>query len=101
MADLVVDGLEVVEIEDDERKPTAVAMRARDLPAEGLVEEPPVVEPGQCIEIGELASLPEATGVVDRRAGPFREILERATIAVREGVRGRPAEDRHEPDRRV
>src|SRR5919204_4884198 len=38
MADPVVDRLEVVEVEHDQREATAVAVRARDLAGERLVE---------------------------------------------------------------
>ena len=53
-------------------------MRAGDLSREGLVEVAPVVQARQRVEIGELARLPEAAGVLDRRPGPRGELLELA-----------------------
>src|SRR5439155_13445836 len=51
VADLVVDRLEVVEVEDDEREVAVVPVGARDLPGEGLVEVPPVVEARERVEV--------------------------------------------------
>ena len=73
MPDLVVHVLEVVEVEDDQREPPVVAVRT--LARERLVEVPPVVEPGQRVEIGELPRLAEALGVLDRRRGSLRQLL--------------------------
>ena len=98
MADAVVDRLEVVEVEDDEREPPAVPVRPRHLAAERVVEEAPVVQARQRVEVGELPRLAEPPRVVDRRPGPLCELLERPSVAVVERVRGRPAEHGHEPD---
>ena len=76
VADAVVDRLEVVEVEDDERQAAAVALGAGDLAGERLVEVAAVVQAGERVEIGELAGLAKAPGVVDRRAGAERELLE-------------------------
>ena len=84
VADLVVDRLEVVEVEHDEREAAAVALRARHLPRERLVEVAPVVEAGERVEVGELARLAEAAGVLDRRAGAARELLELGRAGVAE-----------------
>ena len=51
-------------------------MRAGDLARERLMEEAPIVEPGQRVEVGELPRLAEAARVVDRRAGALGELLE-------------------------
>jgi hypothetical protein len=74
--DAVVDRLEVVEIEDHEREAAAVALRAGDLAGERLVEVAAVVQPGERVEVGELARLTEPSCVVDGRAGAQRELLE-------------------------
>ena len=47
VTDPVVDRLEVVEIEDQEREPPVVALGAQRLPAQGLVEVALVEEAGQ------------------------------------------------------
>ena len=78
--DLVVHALEVVEVEDDQREPPVVAVRAGALARERLVEVPPVVEPGQRVEIGELPGLAEAAGVLDRGRGALRQVLELADV---------------------
>jgi hypothetical protein len=52
VSDPVVDPLEVVQVEDDQREIAVVAVRAGDLAGERLVEEPAVVEPGQRVEVG-------------------------------------------------
>jgi hypothetical protein len=55
VADAVVDRLEVVEVEDDQREAAVVAVRAADLAGEHLVEVAPVVEPGEGVEVGKPA----------------------------------------------
>ena len=89
MADPVVDRLEVVEVEDDEREAAAVALRARDLAGQRLVEVAPVVQAGERVEIGELARLAKAACVVDRRPGAERELLELRPRRRAEGVAAR------------
>src|SRR6266536_6215186 len=67
--DAVVDRLEVVEVEDDEGEVAVVAVRAGDLAGERVVEVAPVVQAGERVEVGELASFPEAARILDCRAG--------------------------------
>ena len=67
-------------IEDDQRKASVVAVRPRALARQRLVEVPPVVEPGERVEIGELSCLAEAARVLDCRSGAERQILEQAHI---------------------
>ena len=74
--DPVVDRLEVVEVEDDQREAAVVAVRARDLARERLVEVAPVVEARERVEVGQLPRLAEAARVVDRRAGALARALE-------------------------
>jgi hypothetical protein len=100
MPDPVVDRLEVVEVEDDEREVPVVAMRAGDLPGKRLVEVAPVVEARQRVEVRELARLPEAVGILDRGPGPRCELFERLHLFLAEGLIGRACEDRHQPERR-
>ena len=100
MPDAVVDRLEVVEVEDDEREAAVVAVRAGDLAGEGLVEVAPVVQARQRVEVGELARFPEAAGVLDRRAGPRGELLELADLLLAEFLLRRAGEDRHQSERR-
>ena len=77
VADPLVDRLEVVDVEDDEREPAVVAVRAGDLARERVVEVAPVVEARERVEVGELARLAEAARVLDRRARVRGELLER------------------------
>jgi hypothetical protein len=98
VADLVVDLLEVVEVEDDQREVPLVPLRACDLAAECLVEEAAVVEAGEGVEVGELPRLSEAPCVLDRRARPERELFEAAQVLLVEGLRGRPSEDEQVPE---
>ena len=82
MPDAVVDLLEIVEVEDDQRELPLVAMRPGALARKGLVEVALVVQAGQRIEVCELARLPEAPRVLDRRACSQRERLELAHVVV-------------------
>ena len=61
-----------------------VAVRARDLAGERLVEVAPVVQAGQRVEVGELARLAEAPRVLDRRPGAQRELLELGDLRLAE-----------------
>ena len=76
MADLLVDGFEVVEVDDHEREPPAVALCAGDLPRQRFMEVAPVVQAGQCIQVGKPARLAEAKCIRDRRARAPREVFE-------------------------
>jgi hypothetical protein len=67
VADPVVDLLEVVEVEDDQRQPPLVPMGARDLPRQRLMEVAAVVEARERVEVGELPGFAEAASVLDRR----------------------------------
>jgi hypothetical protein len=69
VTDPVVDHLEVVEVEDDQRQLPLVAVRACALAGQGLVEVAAVVQPRQRVEVGESPCLSEAAGIFDRRAG--------------------------------
>ena len=94
--DLVVDRLEVVEVEDDQRQVAVVAVRAGDLARERLVEVAAVVQPGERVEVGQLPGLLEALGVLDRGAGTLRELLELLDRVVAE-LRLVPGEDGEVP----
>ena len=101
MTDAVVDRLEVVEVEDDQREAALVALRAGDLAGERLVEVPPVVHVRQRVEIRECPRLGIAPRVLERRAGPECEPLELVDLAVRElPVRG-AGEGREGADRQA
>ena len=91
--DAVVDRLEVVEVEDDQGEVPVVAVCARDLAGERLVEVAAVVQAGQCVEVGELARLAEATRVLDRRPGAQRELLELRDLRLAERRLARARED--------
>ena len=78
VADAVVDPLEVVEVEDDQRHEALVALRARAISRlEELVEEPAVVQAGERVELGLLARLAVAARVGDRGPGPPGQRVER------------------------
>ena len=64
--DAVVDQLEVVEVEDDQREVAPVPLRPEDLAPQGLVEVALVEETRQGVRLGELARLAEAPRVLDR-----------------------------------
>ena len=64
--DPVVDRLEVVEVEDEERQPAVVALRPEGLAAERLVEVALVEEPGERVRLRELPRLAVAPRVLDR-----------------------------------
>ncbi len=100
VADAVVDRLEVVEVEDHERQVPLVAVRARNLAREGLVEVAPVVEAGERVEVGELPRFAEATRILDRRTGAHRELLELAGLLFTEAVPVLAREDRDQAERR-
>ena len=94
VADAVVDRLEVVEVEDDQREPAVVALGARDLARERLVEVAAVVQAGQRVEVGVLARLAEAPRVLDRRARRARaSSSSSAQVVVAERRRGCARED--------
>ena len=98
MADAVVDRLEVVEVEDDQREAPVVALGAGDLARERLVEVAAVVQPGQRVEVGELARLAEAARVLDRRAGALRRAPRaRVIVALVEACRCVRGEDARKP----
>src|SRR5712691_7735666 len=99
MADLIVDVLEVVEVEDDQREPPVVPMRAGHFAGERLVEEAPVVESRQRIEIRELPCLAEAPRILNRRARADRECLEVADVVLAELLLLIAREDREVPHR--
>ena len=98
MPDLVIHVLEVVEVEDDQSEPPVVAVCARTLARQRLVEEAPVVQPRQRVEIGELPRLAEALGVLDRRRGPLGQLLEAAHVVLREVAVAVPCVDREVAD---
>ena len=74
-------------------------MGARTLARQRLVEEAPVVQAGQGIEVGELARLPEAPRILDRRPRVLRERLELADVLVRILVPGPAREHRQIAER--
>lgn len=83
MPDPVVHGLEVVDVEDDEGEIAVVAMGARDLACERLVEVAVVVEAGQRVEVRERSRLLEAARVLDRGPGAPGELLEERDLRLR------------------
>src|SRR5262249_46389410 len=60
----IVDLLEVVEVEHDERQLAVVAVRPRYLALECLLEVARVVESGARVQVGEATSLAVAAGIV-------------------------------------
>src|SRR4029077_15282223 len=73
---VLVDGLEVVEVEEDQGETAVVAMRALDLMVERVVEVAAIVEPGKGFPRRELMHLLELASVLDcfpRRQGQFLE----------------------------
>ncbi len=75
VADLVVDRLEVVEVEDDERELPLVAVGSHHLAAQRLLEVALVEEARERIRLGELARLAVAAGVLDRRDAARGKVL--------------------------
>jgi hypothetical protein len=63
------------------------------------VKVAPVVEPGERVEVGEPARLAEPSRVLDRRAGPLRQLLELADRLLLEAVTRRAAVDGDEAER--
>src|SRR5207249_10557310 len=94
----VVDLLEVVEVEDDQRELAVVAQGARHLPGERLVEVAAIVESGQRVEVRHLTRLAEAAGVLERGAGAQGQALQLLDRLLAEGTRGRAREDRQEAE---
>jgi hypothetical protein len=76
VADAVVDRLEIVDVDDDERQPPLVALGPGRLPRERLVKEAPVVEAGEVVEIPELACFAKTLSVLDRGSAVRGELLE-------------------------
>jgi hypothetical protein len=99
MPDPVVDRLEVVDVEDDEREVAVVARRARALALERLVEVAPVVEARQRVEVGLVTRLAEPAGVLDRGRRAPPELLQLAHLAVREAAARVAREDGERADR--
>src|SRR5207248_10432632 len=93
------DRLEVVEIEDDQRQPAVVAVRAGDLTRERLVEVATVVEARQRVEVGEGARLRVPACVLEGRAGAEGEAFELVDLLVAERRSGRVAEGADRADR--
>jgi hypothetical protein len=54
----VVDGLEIVDVEEEEGELAVVPGRAGALAREGGVKEAPVLEAGQGVEVGKPARIP-------------------------------------------
>src|SRR5438034_9405566 len=99
MADLVVDGLEVVEIEDDERQVALVAVGTRHLSAKRVVEVALVEEAGQRVRLRELPRLAVPTRVLDRGDGALGEVFGLLDVLLgRLGIR-LPPEKRERADR--
>ena len=101
VADALVDRLEVVDVEHDEGELPVVAVRPGDLARERVVEEAPVVEARERVEVGELARLAEAPRVLDRRPDVRRDVLERRQLVVARPAAVLAPEDGHRPDRLV
>src|SRR2546430_1250510 len=101
MPDAVVDVLEVVEVEHDQRETSSVALRPEDLAPQRLVEMALVVELRQRVGLGELTRLPVPAGVEDRRNAALGEVFGRVDlVAARLPVRSAP-EQRDRPQRRA
>ncbi len=98
VADLVVDRLEVVEVEDDQRQLSLVAMGPRHLAAERLLEEALVEQAGERIRLGELPRLAVAPRVLDRGDAAGRERFGLLDLR-RAGLVVRAPEQRERPDR--
>ena len=79
MAVGVVDGLEVVEVEDDEGQEVPVAPGALDLAVEALREGAPVRQAGERVGLGQPRQLGARLGVGD---GDRRELGERGQAAL-------------------
>jgi hypothetical protein len=82
VSDPVVDLLEVVEVEHDQRELALVAVRARDLASECLVEEAAVVEAGEGVQVCQPARFAEAARVLDRRSSPCSQGFELAHVVL-------------------
>ena len=94
----VVDLLEVVEVDDDQRQGAVVAAGTGDLALERLMEETPVVHAGERVEIGQLARLAEPARVLDRRRGALRQLLEAVQLVRAEPVTAFVAVDGQEAE---
>jgi len=77
VVELVVDRLEVVDVEQDQRRRQVVAPAARDLLAQALEEEAVVPEPR--LEVGDRVAL--------ARAGGARELRQRRLRAINRSTR--------------
>jgi hypothetical protein len=76
--DAVVDRLEVVDVEYDQRELAVVAMGTGALAYERLVEVAAVVQGRERVEVGELPGLAEAPRVLERGAGSCGQLFERS-----------------------
>ena len=79
MAERVVDVLEIVEVEEEQREARAVALRVRDHARELFVEAVAVVEAGQRVALGEIDELLGGLPLV-------RDVLEQPQVADRAAV---------------
>src|SRR5262245_10634715 len=98
MTDAVVDALEVVDVEDDEREVPLVALSTQDLAPERLVEVALVVEAGERVRLRELSGFAVAAGVLDRRDTALRERFCALDELCARLVVGRAPEKRECPD---
>ena len=92
MAELVVDALEVVDVEEAQRDDAAVLVRLRELALQALVEVAVVAEPGQ--RVGERE--PDRVQRPVRRALVERDRDERAGERREEVRRALPEHDEHQ-----
>ena len=75
----VVESLEVIQIEHEQRQRALVALRAADFTGQLVVELAVVREPGERIRDGQLPGFLEQAGILDRHghlAGKRREELD-------------------------
>ena len=80
MTDLLVDRLEVVDVEEDQREPAIVPVGALHLLGERLVEVVTVVQPGERVAHGELEQLVEAAGILERATGHRGQLFDRGDL---------------------
>ncbi len=79
---VLVDGFEVIEVEEDQGETAVVAMRALDLMVERVVEVAAIVEPGKGISHRELMQLLELASVLDCFPSRKGQLLERGKIVL-------------------
>jgi hypothetical protein len=78
----VVDGLEMIEVDEHERKFVAVALRAVDLRLQNEIQVPRVVQAGAIVGDGELVDALHVARVFQGDGGEIRQGFEQRQVAL-------------------